>query len=98
MQEVQFYSQHANELKYSQQHKIQKFLENDCIVYSGEGVFFCKPIKGYNKRTYVMLKGVDGGFVCDCQGFQTSLKKTGRGSCSHIGALYESFARKKVLK
>lgn len=94
--EVQFYSHHTQELKYSQQHKVEKFLENDCIVYDNiEKVFLCKPIAGYNTRTYTLHnKTVDRSFVCNCQGFVTSLRKTGKGSCSHVGALYESLARR----
>lgn len=95
VEDVQFYSHHAQELKHTQQHKISKFLEHDCIAYDNiDKVFVCKPIPGYNSRTYLLHnKTVDRSFCCNCQGFMSSLKKTGKGSCSHVGALYEHLAR-----
>lgn len=97
--EVQYYSHHAQELKHTQQHKIDKFLEHGCIVYDNvEKCFKCLPIPGYNSRTYVLLnKTVDKSFICTCQGFVTALKKNGKGSCSHVGALYE-FLKRQHLK
>lgn len=98
VEDVQFYSHHAQELKQSQQHKIEKFLEHDCIKYDSlEKVFYCGPIPGYNSRTYLIHnKTVDKSFCCTCQGFITQLKKTGHGSCSHIGALYETLKRRNL--
>lgn len=96
IESVQYYSHHAQELKQTQQNKINKFLEFDCIAYDNiDKVFYCKPIEGYNTRTYTLHnKTIDKSFCCNCQGFMTSLKKTGKGSCSHVGALYEWLARK----
>lgn len=97
--EVQFYSRHAKELKYSQRHKSLKFLKHGCIKYEKEKqAFLCLPLEGYNSTTYEMVRSKEFGFECDCQGFQTKLKKFKEGSgikptCSHIGALYEYFAR-----
>lgn len=65
-EDVQYFSHHAGELKHSQQHKIQKFIEHDCIQYAGDGVFQCLPIPGYNTRTYCMTKGTNGEFLCTC--------------------------------
>jgi len=93
-QSVQYYSHHAQELKQTQQNKINKFLEFDCIAYDNiDKVFVCKPIPGYNSRTYTLTnKTIDRSFICNCQGFLTSLRKTGKGSCSHVGALHEWFS------
>jgi len=91
---VQYYSHHAQELKQTQKHKINKFLEFKCIVYDNiNKVYLCKNIPGYNSRTYTLHnKTVDKSFCCNCQGFLATLKKTGRGTCSHVGALHEYFA------
>lgn len=99
--EVQFYSHHAKELKYSQQQKIKKFLEYDCIKYDSiKKEYLCLPIPGYNTRTYTLKWNKElKEFECNCQGFQTKMKKylldpitAPKPSCSHIGALYEHFA------
>lgn len=94
--DIQFYSEHAQELKYSQQHKVRKLLEHNCIQYDGVNkVFVCLPVKGYNSTTYTLLKGPKG-FVCTCQGFLTKVKKGESPTCSHIGALYEKLARRRL--
>lgn len=85
---VQFYSEHAKALEYSQRHKVEEFLENDCIQYAGDGIYVCKPIKGYNKTVYQLTKNESGEFTCTCQ--YNALY--GR-FCSHLGALYEYFKR-----
>jgi hypothetical protein len=100
--EVQYYSHHAKELKRSQQNKIDKFLEHGCIQYDRENKRYeCRPLKGYNTRTYILERCKKFGFECSCQGFQSKLKKYNQNpfqnpepSCSHVGALYEHFARK----
>lgn len=90
---VQYYSHHAKECRNSQQHKIDKFLEHHCIQYDQEKkVYYCLPIEGYNKTTYTIRKK-DGELVCDCQYCQTKLRKGEDAMCSHIGALYEFWAR-----
>lgn len=94
-QEVQFYSAHARDLLQTQQHKIKKFIEHNCIAYAGNGVFICKPIPGYNKTTYEMMKGSTSEFECNCQYFQSKKRKGESAYCSHIGALFENFARRR---
>jgi len=86
---VQYYCHHIKELKYSQQHKVKKFLENDCIKYS-DGVFFCEPLEGYNTRTYTIVKNdsFPCGFECNCQGFQQKVRRGEYATCSHVGAVY----------
>jgi len=96
MNNVQWYSHHAQELKFSQQHKVINFLEHNCIQYDSiEKVFYCLPIPDYNSRTYLLHnKTVDKSFMCNCQGFLKSFKEKGRGTCSHVGALYEFLAKR----
>ena len=97
---VQFYSHHAQELKRTQKDKIRKLIEFGCIEYdANEKHYICKPIKGYNTRTYKLVTSKEFGFVCNCQGFNAKLRKyresplgAPKPSCSHIGALYEHFA------
>lgn len=91
--DVQFYSAHARELKRTQQEKILKFIEHRCIEYSPEmKCFLCHPIPGYNVTTYT-VKREGKGFSCNCQGYQTKLKRGEEASCSHIGATFEFLKR-----
>ncbi len=83
----QFFSQTAASLIHSQQEKVLKLLENRCIEYVG-GEWICKPVKGYNKRTYHLEKLEGGEFSCDCQHYRKE-----QTACSHIGALKEYMAR-----
>jgi len=53
---VQFYSEHAGQLLKTQQQKIHKFIEHQCIEYEGDSRYICKPIANYNKTTYTMQK------------------------------------------
>lgn len=92
-QEVQFYSHHAKDLKYTQRNKVLKFLENQCIEYVGDNVFICKPISGYNKRTYTLVKESTGEFSCNCQFYVMNRRKGETVFCSHLGALYEFFSK-----
>lgn len=90
---VQFYSEHAKELLYSQRNKILRFLECRCLEYDGDGVFLCLPIPGYNKTTYSMKKNVVGDWECSCQFYQKYKKLGEVRFCSHLGALFEFFKR-----
>lgn len=65
--------------------KARRFLEENCIEKS-EGCWICKPIKGYNRKTYHMkLERI--GWTCSCQGFKTKIEKGESPICSHIVAL-----------
>ncbi len=90
---VQFYSAHAKALLQSQKHKVRKFLEHRCIEYAGEGKFICKPIEGYNKTTYELVKNEAGEFTCNCQHYTLKRQHGEEAWCSHLGALYEFFSR-----
>lgn len=73
-------------------HKASKFIENRCLDYSPENKeFFCKPLRGYNTRTYTLVNHNLGDFECNCQGYQSKLKKGEFPSCSHILALKLAF-------
>ena len=99
-EDVQFYSAHARALKETQQHKIDKFIEHGCIEYDkATKTFKCKPIPGYNSTTYDLTRDkLNGGFACNCQGFQKRKKDHEEGrnpdppSCSHVGTLFEWLA------
>ena len=95
---VQFYSDRVKDLLHTQQHKIEKFLEHKCINYLGQGKYYCHFIEGYNNTTYIMEMNADKDFECNCQAFQSAKKKGGYFMCSHLGALYEFFARKQTYK
>jgi hypothetical protein len=95
---VQFYSERERDLLQTQKNKILKLIEHDCIQYSGNGIFICKPLIGYNSTTYKLEKNSWGDFECTCQAHQMKKKKGEYFFCSHIGALTESFARKKFVK
>lgn len=87
---VQYWSHHTQEFAQSQVHKAKKFLEYGCIEYSGEGFFICKPIPGYNSRTYTIKKNSEGKFECNCQ-----KAMQGSETCSHVLALYYAFKIKQ---
>lgn len=81
-------------LKHTQQEKVEKLITLGCIEYdSARKCFICKPIEGYNKRTRVLERDKELGFICSCQGYQTKLKaykldpSLPAPSCSHVGAL-----------
>jgi len=86
--DTQYWSEHVQALAYSQQVKVQKFIENDCIEYVGGSIYRCKPIPGYNTTTYRLDTNKDP-ITCTCQGFKKN------GDCAHRGALYQFWKLKK---
>jgi len=76
--DVQYYDHLLEKLVHPQIHKIKKFLAYGCIEKRGT-VYVCKPIKGYNTRTYTI--SINGAYHCNCQGFKK------RGDCSHVQAV-----------
>ena len=72
--------------------KARMFIEQKCIEYikdeyiSSNSKYICKPLKG-NHTTH-SLKWNKGDFECDCQYFQTKLRKGEKPFCSHYLALY----------
>jgi len=81
MQTIQCYDQELEALQHPQEHKIRKILEYGCLQKVNIDCYICKPIIGYNKRVYTLMRGATGAFRCNCQGYHK------RGSCSHAAAL-----------
>ena len=84
---VQYWSHHTQQFARTQVSKAKKFIEHGCYEYTGDGIFLCNPIKGYNTRTYTIKKGKgEEEFDGNCQkGMQ------GSGVCSHVLGLYYAF-------
>ncbi len=61
--------------------KANKFLEHDCIAQTGDNLWQCRPILGYNIHTYTIQKFPDDTYRCNCQGFHKNKY------CSHIEAV-----------
>ena len=59
--------------------KAQNFLKHSCIEMFSVNELVCRPIEGYNKTTYLILRNMTGGFSCNCQ-YNRLKGKT----CSHI--------------
>ena len=97
--DIQYFDHIKGELAKSQQYKALKFLEFNCIEEADNILvknriddhnhFICKPIEGYNIRTYdlIWIHGI--GWECNCQGFKKSVERNGRSwaGCSHVLAL-----------
>lgn len=101
-----FYSEHAKELQGSVGDKIEAIIAQGALAYDQqEKCFYCRPIrqlngKPYNSTTYEIHRHPAYAWSCNCQGWRTKLRKhlqdpnAPAPGCSHIAALYESFARK----
>jgi hypothetical protein len=77
----QFYDHRTEQLAHSQQEKVRKLVER--VEQTSEATFACRPIPGYNKRTYTIRRSGEI-FSCNCQHYVT------KGTpCSHIGAVWE---------
>jgi hypothetical protein len=104
-QSVVFWSNHAKELKGTQQDKIAKYLELDKIEYSKElKAFIVHPIPGTN-TDHEVKNHKQFGFSCTCQGWNMKLKKHETNpttepspSCSHVGAIYEYLKRSNIQR
>ena len=67
--------------------KAFKFIQHHCIEYHGNNTWNVKPIPTYNSSTYIVTNK-KSNFECNCQGFQTKLKKSDQEPyCSHIIAI-----------
>jgi len=75
--------------------KAEKLVDLGLVEYKGDGVWFTKPIAGYNKSPvpHRVRAGGDFEFSCDCQGYQIKEAKYRNLSssiypvCSHIAAV-----------
>lgn len=77
---LQYYDKDLEALQHPQESKIRKLLESGCLQKVNNDTYICRPIIGYNKTTYTLLRSMTG-WRCDCQGYHK------RGSCSHSVAL-----------
>lgn len=103
---IQSFSHHVGELEHSQQYKVAKLFEHNCIEYipvehDAEGVkvaggyWLIHPIPGYNKREYRVESSGDG-FKCNCQFYKTWAKNGEPKDCAHTGAIYEWVKRRNI--
>ena len=85
---VQYYDLAHRCLAVPQSYKVRRILEYGCLVPTEEG-WECLPIAGYNTRTYTITKNhhFECGWECNCQGFQSKVRKGKEPYCSHINAL-----------
>ncbi|MEW6295936.1 MAG: hypothetical protein AB1467_06670 [Candidatus Diapherotrites archaeon] len=94
--DVQYYDHISKKLTMPQMEKAMKFVYLDLIKYNGDGSFTCKAMIGYNTRNYTLKKHSEFSWECNCQGWQSKLKKyehdgSAWPSCSHVAALYVWF-------
>ena len=87
---VQYYCPERKQLAKSQQSKALKFIKLNCVEKISSG-WIIKPIKGYNSTTYLVSEDL----TCNCQGYQTKLKKGETPNCSHILAVRYFMRMKK---
>lgn len=93
MTDVQYFDEKTGTLKHPQEHKIEQILLHRCLVEVGGGKYNCRPIAGYNSRTYELQVYSGSRITCNCQGYVK------RGTCSHEVALIRFLATtKKQMK
>lgn len=62
--------------------KIEKILSYGCLKKVTAIAWVCRPIPGYNKTTYTLMKNLmSGNWSCNCQGYKQ------RKTCAHQRAL-----------
>ena len=86
MTDVQYFDEKSGMLKHPQEHKIEQILLHRCLVEIGGGKYNCRPIAGYNSRTYELQIYAGPKITCNCQGYNK------RGTCSHEQALIRYLA------
>ncbi|MCX6775888.1 MAG: hypothetical protein NT130_03520 [Candidatus Micrarchaeota archaeon] len=105
---IQSFSQHVGELEQSQQYKVAKLFEHNCIEYVpvqhdaggakvAGGYWLIHPIPGYNKREY-RVEACGDGFRCNCQFYRTWAKNAEPKDCTHIGAVYQWCKMRNMAK
>jgi len=77
--DVCFWDHWTKELKGSIISKAKKFYKLKLVSYVGDNTWIVEPIKDYNTRTYEVTNKKDDedirSFECNCQGFQSKLRK-----------------------
>jgi hypothetical protein len=104
---IQSFSQHVGELEQSQQYKVAKLFEHNCIEYvpvqywddgtKTGGYWLIHPIPGYNKREYKVESNGDG-FKCNCQFARVEARKEQPRNCAHAGAVYQWCKTRNMAK
>jgi hypothetical protein len=79
---IQKWDKELETLEHPQKSKIRKIVEHGCLSKEDDATYVCRPILGYNITTYTLRRTLNGGFKCNCQGYNK------RGDCSHVQALY----------
>lgn len=97
MNDICFWNHWAKELKGSIVSKAKRFYKCKLIAYCGFNTWVVEPIKDYNTRVYTVTNVRDEedirSFSCNCQGFQSKLRKfklresTDEPYCSHTVAV-----------
>ncbi len=87
-----FVDEYGEKTAKAMQTKAEKLLDLGLISYKANGIFKVSPIEGYNTRTYLLTptgqgESVSDKFSCNCQGYQTKIRKGERPGCSHTLAL-----------
>jgi len=87
-----FVDEYGQKTAKTMMNKAERILERNLIQYDGDNTFKILPIEGYNTRTYHLRKirkkgAVTEQFECNCQGYQTKIKKGEKPGCSHTLAL-----------
>lgn len=106
-QKVMYYDHIKQKLEGAMIDKAIKFFNAECIkpVYDGLNELIgyeCRPLNGYNTRTYSLRAHPVFGWACNCQGFNKKEAQFNEGKidyviCSHVIALsiYLKDKRKK---
>ena len=78
---IQHFDVRTGSLDHSIARKVKKIISHGCLHKVNNDAYICRPIIGYNKTTYTLLRMQTGMFRCDCQGYRR------RGQCTHATAL-----------
>ena len=87
-----FVDEYGDKTALAMHRKASKLIELGLVNYKANGVFQVSPIPGYNTRTYQLEPtgkpgAVSDKFSCNCQGWQSKVKRGGKPGCSHTLAL-----------
>lgn len=88
---VQYYDYKSGALTHSQKAKAVRFIGAGCLVQIDQNHWQCKPIAGYNTRTYDLARQYSWeNYKCNCQGWSK------KHICSHLMALMEIIGHQKA--
>ena len=90
-QTVQYYDYKTGALTHSQKAKAARFIGAGCLVQIGPNHWQCRPLSGYNVRTYDLTRQASWeNFSCNCQGYNK------KHICSYLMALMEVLGHQKA--